>query len=77
MVGQDVGKSSSFGVFSLNGAYRLSEQLKLSVGVDNLFDKAYAEHLNLAGNSAFGYPADAIAINEPGRSLWAKVDFDF
>ena len=45
--------------------------------VDNLFDKAYAEHLNLAGNSAFGYPADAIAINEPGRSLWAKVDFDF
>jgi iron complex outermembrane receptor protein len=77
VVGQDVGKSSSFGVFSLNGAYRLSEQLKLSVGVDNLFDKAYAEHLNLAGNSAFGYPADAIAINEPGRSLWAKVDFDF
>ncbi|MEB3733909.1 TonB-dependent receptor [Halopseudomonas pachastrellae] len=26
-------------MFSLNGAYRLSEQLKLSVGVDNLFDK--------------------------------------
>ena len=77
VVGQDIGKSAGFGVFSLNGAYRLSEQLKLSVGVDNLFDKAYAEHLNLAGNSAFGYPADAIAINEPGRSLWAKVDFDF
>lgn len=77
VVGQDIGKSAGFGVFSLNGAYRLSEQLKLSVGVDNLFDKAYAEHLNLAGNSAFGYPADSIAINEPGRSLWAKVDFDF
>ncbi|UJJ32774.1 TonB-dependent copper receptor [Halopseudomonas maritima] len=77
VVGQDIDKSTGFGVFSLNGAYRLSEQVKLSVGVDNLFDKAYAEHLNLAGNSAFGYPANAIAINEPGRSLWAKVDFDF
>ena len=45
---------------------RMTEQVKLSVGVDNLFDKAYAEHLNLAGNSAFGFPADPVAINEPG-----------
>ena len=77
VVGQDIGSSAGFGVFSLNGAYRLNGQVKLSVGVDNLFDKAYAEHLNLAGNSAFGFPADPVAINEPGRSLWAKVDFDF
>ena len=77
VVGQDIGSSAGFGVFSLNGAWRMTEQVKLSVGVDNLFDKAYAEHLNLAGNSAFGFPADPVAINEPGRSLWAKVDFDF
>lgn len=77
VVGQDVSDSSGFGIFSINGAYRLSDNAKLSVGVDNLFDKAYAEHLNLAGNSAFGYPADPIAINEPGRTLWAKMDFDF
>tara|TARA_B100000674_G_scaffold437524_2_gene398367 strand:+ start:1509 stop:1856 length:348 start_codon:yes stop_codon:yes gene_type:complete len=77
VVGQDIGSSAGFGVFSLNGAWRMTEQMKLSVGVDNLFDKAYAEHLNLAGNSAFGFPADPVAINEPGRSLWAKVDFDF
>ena len=77
VVGQDLDESAGFGVFSLNGAYRLTSEVKLSAGVDNLFDKRYAEHLNLAGNSAFGYPADSIAINEPGRSLWAKVDFDF
>lgn len=77
VVGQDLRNSTGFGVLSLNGVYRMDEHVKLSVGVDNLLDKNYAEHLNLAGNSAFGYPADPIAINEPGRTLWAKVDFDF
>ncbi|WP_022964366.1 TonB-dependent copper receptor [Halopseudomonas pelagia] len=77
VVGQDVGASAGFGVLSLNGAYRLDEHMKVSIGVDNLLDKAYAEHLNLAGNSAFGYPADPVAINEPGRTLWAKIQFDF
>ena len=76
VVGQDFGDSAGFGVLSLNGAYRLSEQVKLSAGVDNLLDKRYAEHLNLAGDAGFGFPADA-RIDEPGRTLWAKVDFDF
>ena len=78
MVGQDFADSAGFGVLSLNGAYRVSEQVKLSAGVDNLFDKDYAEHLNLAGNAGFGYPAnDPQAINEPGRTLWTKVDMSF
>lgn len=76
MVGQDFGDSAGFGVLSLNGAYRVSEQVKLSAGVDNLLDKQYAEHLNLGGDSGFGFPADT-RIDEPGRTLWAKVDFDF
>ena len=77
VVGQDFGKSSGFSVFSFNGAYRVTANLKLSAGVDNLFDKAYAEHLNRAGDAGFGFPADPIAINEPGRTLWSKVDFSF
>ncbi len=77
VVGQDFGNSAGFGVFSLNGAYRVSDNLKLSAGVDNLFDQNYAEHLNLAGDAGFGYPADPVAINEPGRTLWTKVDVSF
>ncbi|MGH8438770.1 MAG: TonB-dependent copper receptor [Pseudomonas sp.] len=78
VVGKDYEKSAGFGVFSLNGSYKVSKRLKLSAGVDNLFDKAYAEHLNLAGNAGFGYPAsDPQAINEPGRTLWTKVDLSF
>src|SRR5690606_20378696 len=47
VVGRDLGESAGFAVLSLNGAYRVSRQVKLSAGVDNLFDKQYAEHLNL------------------------------
>ncbi|MDT3715776.1 TonB-dependent copper receptor [Pseudomonas soli] len=78
VVGKDYDASSGFGVFSLNGAYKVNNNLKLSAGVDNLFDKAYAEHLNLAGNAGFGYPASATdPVNEPGRTFWTKVDFSF
>ena len=78
VVGKDYAQSAGFGVFSLNGAYRVSRHLRLSAGVDNLFDKAYAEHLNLAGNAGFGYPAnDPRPVDEPGRTLWTKVDFSF
>ncbi|TNF07582.1 MAG: TonB-dependent copper receptor, partial [Pseudomonadales bacterium] len=76
VVGQDLDESAGFGVFSLNGAYRLTSEVKLSAGVDNLFDKRYAEHLNLAGNAGFGFPGDT-RIDEPGRTFWAKVDYDF
>lgn len=76
VVGQDFGKSAGFGVFSFNGSYKISKQLKVSAGVDNLLDKNYAEHLNLAGDAGFGLPGDK-ALNEPGRTLWTKVDFSF
>jgi iron complex outermembrane receptor protein len=75
VVGKDYGKSAGFGVFSLNGAYRINKNLKVSTGVDNLFGKAYAEHLNLAGNAGFGYPDDR--DQGAGRTLWTKVDMSF
>nr|WP_180204070.1 TonB-dependent copper receptor [Pseudomonas sp. SbOxS1]NYU03901.1 TonB-dependent copper receptor [Pseudomonas sp. SbOxS1] len=78
VVGKDFDKTPGFAVFSLNGAYRINQHWKVSSGVDNLFGKAYAEHLNLAGNAGFGYPAnDPQAIKEPGRTLWTKVDMSF
>ena len=76
VVSKDFDESAGFGVFSLNGAYRLNRNLKLSTGIDNLLDKAYSEHLNLAGNAGFGLSADE-RINEPGRTYWARVDLSF
>ena len=76
VVGRDLGRSAGFGVFSLHAGYRINKQLKLAVGVDNLFDKTYAEHLNLAGNADFGYLGGS-RINEPGRTLWLRADVKF
>ena len=76
VVGQDFGPSAGFGVFSLNAGYAISKQVKLSLGVDNLFDKAYAEHLNLAGDAGFGFPGHS-RVNEPGRSVWARVSVKY
>ncbi len=77
VVGRDLGQSAGFAVFSLNGGYRFSDALALTAGVDNLFDRAYAEHLNLAGSADFGYPADPVRINEPGRSVWVKLNYHY
>ncbi len=76
VVGQDLQESAGFGVLSLNGAWRVSDMTTFSVGVDNLLDRAYNEHLNLAGNAGFGFPADSL-VNEPGRLWWAKLDWRY
>ena len=62
---------------ALNGGYRFSERVALTAGVDNVFDRLYSEHLNLAGSADFGYPADPIRINEPGRSAWVKLNLRY
>lgn len=76
VVGKDFGPSAGFGVFSLNGGYAVNKQVKLSLGVDNLFNKTYAEHLNLAGDAGFGFAANT-AFNEPGRTVWARLSVKY
>ncbi|SQI43419.1 Colicin I receptor precursor [Leminorella richardii] len=76
VAGKDFDSSAGFAIFSANAAYRMNEYVKVSVGVDNLFDKAYSEHLNLAGNGGFGYSANT-PVNEPGRTFWLKTNVAF
>lgn len=76
VVGRDLEKSHGFAVLSLNGAYRLTEQVRVSSGIDNVLNKTYSEHLNLAGNGGFGFPGDR-SFNEAGRIFWGRMDFSF
>ncbi|XID75055.1 TonB-dependent copper receptor [Alkanindiges sp. WGS2144] len=76
IVGYDLGKSKGFAVFSVNAAYQINSLLNMSAGVDNLFDNAYREHLNKAGNSAFGYAATE-QFNEMGRNFWVKLSVEY
>lgn len=77
VVGRDLGPSAGFATLALNAGYRASDALQVTAGVDNLFDRTYSEHLNLAGSADFGFPADPVRINEPGRTLWLKADVHF
>lgn len=76
VVGKDFDQSAGFAIVSANAAWKVNKVLKLSSGVDNLFDKSYSEHLNLAGNSSFGYSSNT-PVNEPGRTFWAKMNVTF
>lgn len=76
VVGKDFNKGSSFGIFSLNGTYKISKTVQLTGGIDNLFNKDYYEHLNRDGDAGFGFPAH-YQVREPGRTFWAKADFKF
>jgi len=76
VAGKDFGDASGFGTLAFNGAYDVSEALTLSAGVDNVFDKTYSEHLNVAGDGGFGFDANE-RVNEPGRMFWARIDLHF
>lgn len=74
VVGRDLGRTPGFGTLSFNVARRLPLGMTLAAGVDNVLDRAYSEHLNLAGDAAFGYPAEPVRIHEPGRTAWLKLN---
>ena len=76
IVGYDLAESSGFATLSLNGTYQIRDGVDLSVGVDNLFDKTYSEHLNKAGSAGFGFAADE-QFNNIGRNYWARVSMKF
>jgi iron complex outermembrane receptor protein len=76
IVGQDLGPTGGFGVFSLNGGYRLTENVALTAGIDNVFDKVYAEHVNAANEGLAGY-VNTTRVNEPGRTAWLKANVRF
>lgn len=64
-VGQDLGPTAAFGVFSLNGGWRLASWLNLTGGADNLFDTTYAEFISRNGAMVPGF-VTTTRVNEPG-----------
>lgn len=76
IVGYDNKKSTGFGTLSLNGTYNLSEGVDLSVGIDNVLDRTYTEHLNKMGASGTGLSTDE-QFNNIGRNYWARVSMKF
>lgn len=76
IVGYDIAKSKGFSTLAINAAYQYSPTLDFAVGIDNLLDKAYAEHLNKSGAALFGYAANE-QFNNSGRNYWARMSMKF
>ncbi|WP_334136170.1 TonB-dependent copper receptor [Acinetobacter schindleri] len=76
IVGYDLQPSADFSTLSLNGTYNLAEDIDLSVGIDNVLDKTYTEHLNKMGASGTGLPTDE-QFNNIGRNYWARISMKF
>lgn len=76
VVGYDMNESKAFDILAVNGTYKLTDAVDVSVGIDNLLDKAYTEHLNKAGASMFGYAASE-QFNNIGRNYWMRMSMKF
>ena len=76
IVGYDLQPSTGFSILSLNGTYNLAEDIDLSVGIDNVLDKTYTEHLNKMGNAGVGLAANE-QFNNMGRNYWARISMRF
>jgi iron complex outermembrane receptor protein len=71
IVGQDYGVTPGFTTLALNASYKPGKRSLVSVGIDNVFDKTYSEHL--ARDNTFE-AGSGTRVNEPGRFAWAKVN---
>ena len=76
IVGYDLKPSAGFSTISLNGSYSLNKDIDVSVGVDNVLDKTYTEHLNKAGSSGFGFASEE-QFNNTGRNYWMRMSMKF
>jgi iron complex outermembrane receptor protein len=77
IVGQDIGATAGFAVLSLNAGWKPAKGWLVTGGVDNLFNRAYAEHISRSTSMIPGYLVQALRVNEPGRTAWLKASLTF
>lgn len=76
VIGYDLEKSAGFGVLSANIDWEVDPQWQVSLGVDNILNKTYAEHLSRSASSISGYE-QIDKVNEPGRTFWLQTNYNF
>lgn len=79
IVGKDISDSPGFGLLSLNAGWKINTNIQLQLGIDNLFNKAYAEFISKqAHHSANPYlNSQILRVQEPGRQYWLRLQVDF
>ncbi|RLA21119.1 MAG: TonB-dependent receptor [Gammaproteobacteria bacterium] len=73
----DETKSSGYGLFNLRANYQPAGGFTIGVGVENLFDKKYSEHIGGVNRAANNDVPVGEHIISPGRNLYATVGYDW
>jgi len=75
--GIDVGRSSGYAVVDWSGKYRINSALDMSFGIDNMFNRYYAEHISKVTNAndflTLHPEYRSQRIPEPGRRIWVTL----
>lgn len=73
--GLDVATTPGFSVWDMEADYQASKQWRVSVGLDNLFDRYYVEHLNHSSSPSWVNLGARLPdqIPEAGRRWWLKL----
>ena len=67
IIGQDIGASAGFGTLSFNTGWKINKYATLQGGIDNLFNKSYAEFVSKGADPSAGL--QTVRVNEPGRQI--------
>ncbi len=70
---REPGATPGYATLDLFGSYALTDKAVLLAGVDNVFDKAYANHLSRAN----AFDTSVSRVMEPGRTAYLKVQMRF
>ena len=69
----DTGRTGGYTIYDLYAGFEPTPNIRFTMGISNLTDKRYATHLN----STNSLDATADRIDEPGRSFWGSLIYDF
>nr|WP_319248544.1 TonB-dependent receptor [uncultured Celeribacter sp.] len=69
----DAGETPGYATVDLFGSYTLNDKVMLMAGIDNVFDKSYATHLNRSNS----YDTSVERVNEPGRNIYLTMQVQF
>ena len=71
--GVDVGETASYAVVDLYGEIYSFQPVSISLGITNLLDKTYANHLSRSNS----FDPETVQVNEPGRSFFLRAHATF
>ena len=69
----DTGRTGGYTVYDLYAGFEPTPNIRFTMGVSNLTDKRYATHLNTTNS----IDSTADRVDEPGRSFWGSLIYDF